>query len=319
MEERYNRIDEAIKLYKRILTIDKNNLKTLIGLGFCYKKTEQFFLMEKYFRKALTINPLNVYVLKNLAFHYYINNKYQEAIIYYLKLYKIQQQLDYDSFIFLGISFKKMREYEYATNAFEKATILNAKKTQAWKETAKLFCGLYFYEHGEKFLSKTLEIDADDHELLLLKQKIDILNDIRSRPIIIDGSNVAHNGTKSPKMKNLELLRRKLVEMKFRKITIRCGSGLYIYIDDKETFKVLRNEGAILSVPAETDDDLMIINTAIDERGTILSNDRFGKYMSQLSKSDKRYVKQNLIKYSIDLSKEIVHLIYPDNIYLTKW
>lgn len=56
----------AIKYNKQILTINKNNLDTLLRLGFAYFQNKQYLEAKKYYKKALKIQPNNPTALENL-------------------------------------------------------------------------------------------------------------------------------------------------------------------------------------------------------------------------------------------------------------
>lgn len=58
--------EEAIKINKKILTIDKKNLAALLRLGFAQLQSSNFKEAKKYYQKALKIQPSNLMAKENL-------------------------------------------------------------------------------------------------------------------------------------------------------------------------------------------------------------------------------------------------------------
>ena len=75
-----NHLDEAIKAYESIISIDKNNEPTLVNLSHTYFLIENYYLAEKFILKAIQINNKNANYYKNLGNIYKRQNKLTDAL-----------------------------------------------------------------------------------------------------------------------------------------------------------------------------------------------------------------------------------------------
>jgi hypothetical protein len=101
------------------------------------------------------------------------------------------------------------------------------------------------------------------------------------RPIIVvDGANVAYvelSAKGQPKVSNLVAVRRAL-EQKGYEPLIFVDASLIYKIDDRPQLEALINDQIIRQVPAATDADYFVLETADHYRAQIVSNDEFEPY-----------------------------------------
>ena len=100
---------------------------------------------------------------------------------------------------------------------------------------------------------------------------------MKNNLIVIDGSNVAHNGEKLPKLSNIELVLKTVKSYTFSPI-ILVSAKLRHVIDDKKGLQKLILEKLVFECPAGIDDDLFILDASKRYSAPVLSNDLFKKY-----------------------------------------
>lgn len=78
-------MDELRKSYK----INKNYIPTLVNIGIVYANTENYSTAEKYFQKALAIDPINQDAIFSIAILYEKQNMDEKAAEFYSRLRKL--------------------------------------------------------------------------------------------------------------------------------------------------------------------------------------------------------------------------------------
>lgn len=74
------RYDQAVDDYNHAISIYPHDADFYVNLGYCYRKTEDFTLAEKAFRKALTINDKDWTTWSDLANSLLKQNRLKETI-----------------------------------------------------------------------------------------------------------------------------------------------------------------------------------------------------------------------------------------------
>lgn len=99
----------------------------------------------------------------------------------------------------------------------------------------------------------------------------------RKQYVVVDASNVAHeevtDGGK-PKLANLIAIRNELRELGYEPIII-ADASLRHDIDDPQQFESLIDKQEVRQVPAGTDADFFIVETAEQQGAKIVSNDQY--------------------------------------------
>lgn len=128
------------------------------------------------------------------------------------------------------------------------------------------------------------------------------------KPVVIDGSNVAHNRLNDIGCVNdLIRMRKELLEKGFSKVQIIIGSGLYRNIDNTTKLEALKSESYCVQAPNKLDDDTVIIRYALQNDGYIVSNDNY-----------RDWVKRNNKPFDFLLPRIIKYVIFDDKIDLVK-
>ena len=97
---------------------------------------------------------------------------------------------------------------------------------------------------------------------------------MKAQRIIFDGSNVSHNGLKSPRIENLILTINYLKSMSFNPIVLISAKLIYL-IDDRPRLNDLVSKSEILVCPAGINDDLFLLNISERYNAPIITNDQF--------------------------------------------
>jgi len=92
---------------------------------------------------------------------------------------------------------------------------------------------------------------------------------------VVDGNNVAYHLGKENLNLDFLINTKKKLEGLGLKVYPFVSAALRHYIDDKEKLQNLINSGEVIETPAERYDDFFIIQTALEKKAFIVSNDRF--------------------------------------------
>jgi len=88
-----NKIDEAIKVYTRLLSIEQEQANALAGLGSCYSLKNDFSNALISYRQSLVINPVSMTSLVGIGSAYSSLKEYDSAIHFYNQAKKINPEV----------------------------------------------------------------------------------------------------------------------------------------------------------------------------------------------------------------------------------
>lgn len=120
---------------------------------------------------------------------------------------------------------------------------------------------------------------------------------------VVDGANIAyieqsHKG--DPKVSSILAVRTALAKRGYEPIIIVDASLIY-EIDDKPQLEALIQDQAVRQVPAGTDADYFVIETAEEYKAIIVSNDQYEPYLKQNPWIEKRRVPLMIIDGEVEL------------------
>jgi hypothetical protein len=104
----------------------------------------------------------------------------------------------------------------------------------------------------------------------------------KSKPIIVDGSNIAYEGVpegQKPKVSNLLAIRAALEKKHYDPIII--DATLRHDVDNPDELEHLIDDQEIRQAPAETEADYFVLATAERLHAQVISNDQFESYRDQ--------------------------------------
>ena len=132
-----NSLDEAKKIYKEIIEIEKENFQAMHLLGIIFFQQKDYDQGIQFIEKSLQINNKNYSALNNLGNIFLELKKYPEAIEKYKKALNLNK--NYTAAIYnLGNVYKAISKYKIALEYYYKAIISDPKFFDAYYDYAEL-------------------------------------------------------------------------------------------------------------------------------------------------------------------------------------
>ncbi len=327
--EQQGKYEEAKRINYDILENDSKHIPALIALGHHYFRLHDFPKAKLYFLEVLELEPENAVAWANLAkVHIHQNNR-METMRCFHQAVKFKPK-DYESWFSLGVGYKMLGEYVKALKCFQVMVNADVNDDRMDYEMARVIAlmgnnddlaldclqdAVYAEPSNLERAEKHKEFDRLRHtkkykSLARIVQKKQALF---GRPVFVDGCNVAyHQNGKKPRVENIILMREKLKEIGFQQIFFIVSAALKHHIDDKNKFQELEHLAVLQVTPFKADDDYLLIKSAMDQDGVILSNDRFKERITD--KKIAEYMKKNQVKFTF-VGKDI-QLIMGRDFYL---
>lgn len=170
-----NSLDEAKKIYKEIIEIEKENFQAIHLLGVIFFQQKDYDQGIQFIEKSLQINNKNYSALNNLGNIFLELKKYPEAIEKYKKALDLNK--NYTAAIYnLGNTYKAISEYKIALEYYSKAIISNPKFFDAYYDYAELLERTGRTEDALKYYSKLLKLSPEYPYLLgsIVRSKLSI-------------------------------------------------------------------------------------------------------------------------------------------------
>ena len=170
-----NSLNEAKKIYKEIIEIEKDNFQAIHFLGVIFCQQKDYNTGIELIEKSLKINNKNYSALNNLGNFFLELKKYPEAIEKYKKALKLNE--NYTAAIYnLGNAYKAISKYRIALEYYYKAIISNPKFFEAYYDYAELLERIGRIEDALKYYYKLLELNPSHPYLLgsIVRSKLNI-------------------------------------------------------------------------------------------------------------------------------------------------
>ena len=160
-----NSLDEAKKIYKDIIEIEKENFQAMHLLGVIFFQQKNYDQGIEFIEKSLQINNKNYSALNNLGNIFLELKKYPEAIEKYKKALNLNK--NYTAAIYnLGNTYKAISKYKIALEYYYKAIISDPKFFDAYYDYAELLERTGRTEDALIYYSKLLELSPEYPYLL---------------------------------------------------------------------------------------------------------------------------------------------------------
>ena len=143
---------------KKILDIDKNNLKALFLLGSVFIQTGKLDNSIKYLEKVIKIDPNIVNALNNLGIVYIKLKEFSNAEKYLNKVLDINPN-HLDAYNSLGIVFAELGDYNKALFNVKKALELNPNFVSAHNNLGLINKKFEYFIEAEASFKKAIELD----------------------------------------------------------------------------------------------------------------------------------------------------------------
>ena len=146
---------------KKYAKTRENKIDTEIFLASLYNRHMRYTEAEEILRPILAKNKRDVEGIYELGYSLFKQERYEEALEYFLKLEKLN---DADDWLYqkIGICYKNLDEKEEALKYYLKAVELDEEDTYSMSDIAWLYNVLGKYEEGLKYLEKLEELGQDD-------------------------------------------------------------------------------------------------------------------------------------------------------------
>ena len=164
IEEENGNSEKAIEYAleaKKYAKTRENKIDTEIFLASLYNRHMRYTEAEEILRPILAKNKRDVEGIYELGYSLFKQERYEEALEYFLKLEKLD---DADDWLYqkIGICYKNLDEKEEALKYYLKAVELDEEDTYSISDIAWLYNVLGKYEEGLKYLEKLEELGQDD-------------------------------------------------------------------------------------------------------------------------------------------------------------
>ena len=164
IEEENGNSEKAIEYAleaKKYAKTRENKIDTEIFLASLYNRHMRYTEAEEILRPILAKNKRDVEGIYELGYSLFKQERYEEALEYFLKLEKLN---DADDWLYqkIGICYKNLDEKEEALKYYLKAVELDEEDTYSMSDIAWLYNVLGKYEEGLKYLEKLEELGQDD-------------------------------------------------------------------------------------------------------------------------------------------------------------
>ncbi|MBF1195740.1 MAG: tetratricopeptide repeat protein, partial [Fusobacterium periodonticum] len=164
IEEENENSEKAIEYAleaKKYAKTRENKIDTEIFLASLYNRHMRYTEAEEILRPILAKNKRDVEGIYELSYSLFKQERYEEALEYFLKLEKLN---DADDWLYqkIGICYKNLDKKEEALKYYLKAVELDEEDTYSISDIAWLYNVLGKYEEGLKYLERLEELGQDD-------------------------------------------------------------------------------------------------------------------------------------------------------------
>ena len=164
IEEENGNSEKAIEYAleaKKYAKTRENKIDTEIFLASLYNRHMRYTEAEEILRPILAKNKRDVEGIYELGYSLFKQERYEEALEYFLKLEKLN---DADDWLYqkIGICYKNLDKKEEALKYYLKAVELDEEDTYSMSDIAWLYNVLGKYEEGLKYLERLEELGQDD-------------------------------------------------------------------------------------------------------------------------------------------------------------
>jgi tetratricopeptide (TPR) repeat protein len=312
---------KAIEIITEALKVEPENASLWRSLGIAYFRAEEYEEAIKIMQKCLEGSPNNEKIWCNIGVAHAQLGNHDEAI----KAYKCALDLNdryFNAWKNICLTYANMGvDFKYDD--------LKPNTDTAWYLLSKALLIHGLFEDALDACNKALRKNPGFHAAHIFKNKIKSMINEKIEEIqpvkqvtkptaknnlifignnyrkigdcffVVDGANVAREGlnsSRSGKISNLELLKRKLNSFSISNYLIICDRSLNYTIDDQETYsKMVQNE-EVLETPGGTEADYYILQLAKERDAYMISNDMFKEFYNYFGKE---WIKSRRITFRI--------------------
>ena len=175
------KLQTAEKLYKEILSLNKNHLEANFNLGTLYSQLRKFDLALPLLMKAKELNPNNINILLNIGNLILERGDRETSMKYFEKIIQIQPNFVLAHFN-KGIILNNQKKYQDAIRCFEKVLKIDPNNIDAHH-----VLGIIFQEVGEfkkAFLCLKRSLNIAPNNLRVVNTLLNLLSSIQLSNIL---------------------------------------------------------------------------------------------------------------------------------------
>gem|GEM_PF-880633 len=168
MNYRNGAVADAIESYKRVVTIDKENVKYLSELAKIYQETNQSSLALESYEKALAVDNRYVPAIIGKAEIFVRLKKYNEAFLEIAKI-NIDTLNEPLHLLRLGNLFQQQNEREKALQLFERAIKIDPALIDAYLGRIFIYLEMNMFDEIRKIVDNIGQLNKETHSYYLIK------------------------------------------------------------------------------------------------------------------------------------------------------
>ena len=169
----------AEKLYKEILTLNKNHIEANFNLGTLYSQLKKFDLALPLLMKAKELNPNNININLNIGNLFLDKGDFETSLKYFEKIIQIQPKFILAHFN-KGIIFNNQKKHLDAIRCFEKVIEIDPNNIDAYNVLGVILQEVGDFKKSLSYLKKSLNIAPNNfratNTLLSLISSIQLSN-----------------------------------------------------------------------------------------------------------------------------------------------
>ena len=157
--EKAKELTKSIEFFKKVLSLDKENIESLLHIGYIYRSIKENVKAFKCFKQILLIEPNNFLAFYGLGRLYQsLDNHDNEAIECYKNCLKINPE-SLKANLQLGIIYLKIKNFEDSLNCLKKVIQLEPENVLGLVSLGNVYLEMNDYDEAEQNLNLALKID----------------------------------------------------------------------------------------------------------------------------------------------------------------
>jgi tetratricopeptide (TPR) repeat protein len=168
LQQRQNWLDEAIKNYLKVVTLDKTNIDALFNLGVLLNNTQKFIQAEIYLESAYAKNSANINITLAYGQSLLNQDKNQAALELFSQILQTEP-MHLAALNNKGIALKKLCYWEQAITVLQQALKIAPEQAEVIKNLASCYTLSGNYKKSKLLYQQALknnELDRDAHHWL---------------------------------------------------------------------------------------------------------------------------------------------------------
>lgn len=157
---RLKRTDEAFEYFEKCLSIDSQDISTLINKGVLLKGLKKFKKELECYEQVLKIESNNLIALFNKANVFYSMGEFEEAIIHHKRVLELEPN-HAEAWCDMGLAHLKLKQFDVSLKCYDTAYKLNDRDELTLIGIAGVYKEIGNIKEAYRFYEKSLEINPE--------------------------------------------------------------------------------------------------------------------------------------------------------------